>query len=222
MSDSTQNPPPEGNQAPPPPPAGGTPPPEAPGPYAQQPAPPPPPPPMGQPGYGPGYGAPPSKAGQPADLLIRFLARFIDGILVSIVSWIITRIIVGGIMGEPNSALGVTDSYAANAVSAIISALLYLGYFTIMEARTGQTLGKMLLKLRTQGPDGGLPTTEQALRRNAWSGLGILGIVPFLGVIAGLAQRVIVIGIAVTIHNSPSKQGWHDTFARGTQVVRTG
>ena len=221
MSDSTQNPPPEGNQAPPPPPVGGTPPPAGPGPGAQQPA--PPPPPMGQPGYGPGYGAPPSNAGRPADLLIRFLARLIDGILVGIVNGILTGIIVVGMMDSSSSyGFAGTDNYAASAVSAIISAALYLGYFTLMEARTGQTLGKMLLKLRTQGPGGGLPTTEQALKRNAWSGLGILGVIPVLGFIGGLAELVIVIGIAVTIHNSPSKQGWHDTFAGGTQVVRTG
>jgi uncharacterized RDD family membrane protein YckC len=215
MSDSTQNPPPEGFR--PPPPAGETPPAE-PGPGVQQPPPGQPYP--NQPGYGP---APTGGAGQPADLLMRFLARLIDGILLGIVNGIITAVLVVGIMGGSGGyGLGTGGGYAVSAVSSIITAIIYLGYFTLMESRNGQTLGKMLLKLQTRGPGGGTPTTEEAFKRNAWSGLAILGVIPFFGIVGSLLELAAVIAIAVTISSSPTKQGWHDKFAGGTQVVKIG
>jgi uncharacterized RDD family membrane protein YckC len=221
MSDSTPNPPPEGFQPPPPP--GETPP------TGSGPGMPPPPgqPYPDQPGYGPGYGpggpAPTGGVGQPAGLGSRFLARLIDGIVVAVVNGILTAILVVGIMGgSAGYGLRPGNNYAASAVSSILTAVLYLGYFTLMESRSGQTLGKMILKLQTQGPDGAIPSTEQALKRNAWSGLAILGVVPFLGFVASLLELAAVIAIAVTISGSPTKQGWHDNFAGGTRVIKIG
>jgi uncharacterized RDD family membrane protein YckC len=163
--------------------------------------------------------------GQPADLFVRFLARVVDGILIGIVNAIISAVLVVGILGLTNTNMGFSTnaSFAAGAVSAVISAALYVGYFTLMESRTGQTVGKMLLKLRTQGPGGGTPTMEEALRRNAWAGLSILGVVPVIGgLVGGLGELVAVIMIAVTVSQSPIRQGWHDRFAGGTQVVKIG
>jgi len=220
MSDSTPNPPPEGFRPPPPP---GETPPTSSGPGM--------PPPPGQPypdqpgySYGPGGPAPTGGVGQPAGLGSRFLARLIDGIVVAIVNGILTAILVVGIMGGSAAGYGVgtNDNFAAGAVSSILTAVLYLGYFTLMESRKGQTLGKMILKLQTQGPDGSIPTTEQAFRRNAWSGLAILGVIPILGFVASLLELAAVIAIAVTINSSPTKQGWHDNFAGGTRVLKVG
>ena len=194
-----------------------------------------PPPPAGEPGYVPPPGdasahwappppAAPSGVGQPADLLMRFLARLIDGILLGIVNFfLVGLIVVGMIMGGSGGYFGTGRSMAAGMVSAVLSAALYLGYFAVMESRNGQTLGKMLLKLQTQGPDGRTPTMDMALRRNAWAALGLLGVIPIVGgLIGGLAELVAVIMIAVTISNSPTKQGWHDNFAGGTRVIRIG
>ena len=220
MSDSTHNPP-EGSFPPPPPPEGrqsapGTPPP-APG------TPPPAPAPPNEPGYG--YGSPASGVGQPADLLMRFLARLVDFILLGIVNTIIAVIIVAGAFGldRGNSyGFGPGPGYGASALSAVIASVLYLGYFTLMESRNGRTIGKMLLKLQTRGPDGSAPTTEQALKRNFWVALGILGVIPVVGALVGsVAQLAIVILIAVTIHSSPIREGWHDRLAGGTRVLKT-
>ena len=246
MSDATQNPPPEGPPEPGTssgPPAGSMPPPDpaqAPPPDSGQ-APPPgpgqaPPPGYGQapppsqpappPGQGYGYGGAGSGVGQPAELLMRFLARLIDFILLGIVNGIIGAILIVGALGLNGGGsfgYGTGSSFAAGAISAVISAAITLAYFTLMESRTGQTVGKMLLKLRTQGPDGQHPTTEEALRRNAWTAIGILGVIPVIGsVIGGLLSLAAVIYIAVTINSSPTKQGWHDGFAGGTQVIKIG
>jgi hypothetical protein len=64
---------------------------------------------------------------------------------------------------------------------------------------------------------------EEALKRNAWVALGILGVIPFLGFVGSLLSLVAVITIAVTISNDKmARHGWHDNFAGGTTVFRTG
>ncbi len=92
----------------------------------------------------------------------------------------------------------------------------------LLESSRGQTLGKMLLRIRTVGAGGGNPTTAEALKRNAWTAIGILGVVPMLGWIGNLLSLAAVIAIMVTISgNTATRQGWHDNFAGGTRVVRT-
>ena len=119
--------------------------------------------------------------------------------------------------------MGLGGGYAYSAISGVIGGLVYLGYFALMESRNGQTLGKMLLKLQTQGPDGSTPSTDLAIKRNFWVALGALAVIPIVGgLIGSIAELVIVIVIAVTISNSPTKQGWHDTFAGGTRVIKIG
>lgn len=175
------------------------------------PAPAPPPP---QPAANP---APPSGVGAPADLGTRFLARLIDHILLGIVNFvIIVPLIVATAFTGVGNGLNMFGGFSAGSlVAAIVTAAITIGYFTLMESNSGQTVGKMLIGLKTVGPDGNKPTMEQAMKRNAWYALGI---VPFLG---WLGQLAATIYIAVTINNSPSRTGWHDTFAGGTQVIKT-
>ena len=168
------------------------------------------PPPMSMP-------APASGIGAPADLGTRFLARLIDHILLGIVNFVIIvpLIIAAAFTGVGNGMNPFGGFSAGSLVAAIVTAAITIGYFALMESNLGQTVGKMLLNLKTVGPDGGKPTMEQAFKRNAWYALGI---VPFLG---GLAQLALTIYIAVTINNSATRTGWHDTFAGGTQVLKT-
>ena len=187
------------------------------------------PPPEEQPSYSPPPPMPsaapvPSGIGQPADLMNRFLARLIDYVLLFVVNLVlVVVIVVGALMGASAGAFGTGSTFAAGAVTAVLQAAIYLGYFAFLESRNGQTIGKMALKLQTQGPDGGAPPLEQAVKRNAWVALGILGLVPVVGgLIGAIGQLVAMIMIAVTINNSPTRQGWHDTFADGTRVVKIG
>jgi uncharacterized RDD family membrane protein YckC len=204
------------------PPAGApgepTPPPPA-APDAGSGAPPPPPP---APTPPPTTSAPPPPAAapvqgvpRPGELLDRFLARFIDGIIVGVVVVIINVVLAG-----------LSDSWLlTNAVSALVSAILYVGYFAYFESDRGQTIGKQVMKLKVFGPDGASnPTMEQAVRRNIWAGFGIAGVIPVLGaLLGGLAQLAAVIMIAVNINADPVKrQHWFDKFAGGTQVMKIG
>lgn len=203
MSDSTQQPPPEEPGSYPPPQGG-----------SYQPGTPPPPPMESAPGVG-----------QPADLMTRFLARLIDYVLLAIVQiFVVGVIVVGAIMGSTTTGFGSDATFAASAVSAVLGAAIYLGYFAFMESSRGKTVGKMALKLETRGAAGGKPTLDEAVKRNAFTAIGVIGIIPVLGwFLSPLLSLAAVIMIAVTINNNTAtRQGWHDQFAGGTSVIKVG
>ena len=167
--------------------------------------------------------------GQPADLLPRFLARLIDFVLIAVVNSIIGLIVIGAMLGldagtsGPGFTFGSGEAWAAGAISSLISTAISLGYFTLMESTQGQTLGKMLVKLETRGPGGGRPTVAEALKRNAFVAIGLLGVVPMLGFLGSLLSLAAVIMIAVTINqDTVTRHGWHDNFAGGTTVYKIG
>jgi uncharacterized RDD family membrane protein YckC len=106
-----------------------------------------------------------------------------------------------------------------NVTSSLIGTLLYVAYFTYLESSRGQTIGKQLLKLRVVGASGGNPTTQEALTRNAWALLNLLGFIPVVGFLVALALLAGAIAIAVTASQDPQGRGWHDKLA-GTTVVK--
>lgn len=184
------------------------------------------PPPEQYGGY-PSTGGPGS--GQPADVMPRFLARLLDFLIVGITYGIVVSfVILGLIMGTSDAGtvgmMGGGDLGAADALSTILSALVVLAYFSLMESYTGRTLGKMIMKLEVRGAGGGRPTLAEAVKRNAWTALGVVGLVPLVGVfLSWVLQVAAAVAIAVTISNDPvARQGWHDRFADGTTVVRAG
>src|SRR4051812_18321701 len=200
---------------PPPPPAGGDP-------SAA-------PPPTGA-GYGSappptpaGYGTPPAAGVRPGELLDRFVARLIDLILVGVVAGIINTVLLVAVLGLNGSGFGMGGSFAYGAISAVITAVIYLGYFGYMESSQGKTLGKMIMKLRVVAPSGGNPSFEEACKRNIWLGLPILGIIPILGGLVAFAGEIAaIIMCAVGINSDPQRQHWFDKFAGGTQVLKEG
>lgn len=177
---------------------------------------PPPGPPSGAPQTGPQAG---TGVGQPADLMTRFLAKLIDWILVGVVLGVIIIPLTIGLAFSGvgfGSMPGFGGFSAGGIVTGLVMYGLSLGYFAFLESNRGQTVGKMLLKLEVRGAGGAHPPLEQALKRNAYI---LLPIIPILG---GLVYFGVTIYIAVTINNDPNRQGWHDHFADGTQVIKIG
>jgi uncharacterized RDD family membrane protein YckC len=160
---------------------------------------------------------------RPGELLDRFLARLIDGVLLGVVAAIIDSVIVAAMFdASGGNAFGYSGGFSAYAaVVAIVNTVINLGYFTFMESSQGKTLGKMVMKLHVEGPGGAKPTLEQAAKRNIWLAYPILGVVPFLGIIGSIAALVAVILIAVQINSDPERKPWTDKFA-GTQVIKEG
>ncbi|MCM3661996.1 RDD family protein [Georgenia satyanarayanai] len=162
-----------------------------------------------------------STAGQPAELSTRVLARLVDNILLTVVNGI-----VGWLLGaDAFTTVLMTGrvDYDTLALVTVVSTAITLGYFVLLESARGQTLGKMLLNVRTVGAAGGNPTTTEALKRNLWTAVGIVGIIPALAWLGSLLSLAAVITILVTVSsNTATRQGWHDRFAGGTRVVRAG
>jgi uncharacterized RDD family membrane protein YckC len=182
----------------PPPPSGYPPPPPGqPGGYA----PPPPQDPYGaQPGYGGGYPPPVPTGGQPGGLGLRFAARFIDGLIVAIVSFVLAMLL---------------DATSNILVTGLFSGVLTFAYFVAFEVTQGWTPAKKILGLSVHGPGGApKPNLQQSAIRNSFT---LLSVIPYIG---GLLAVIAYVVIAVTINGSPTKQGKHDELAGGTQVVK--
>lgn len=226
---------PPGGDGPPPP---FTPPPSAPPPpadYGQGPLPPqgygaPAPGGYGAPAPGP-YGAPTAQQGlpRPGELLDRFLARLIDGVLVGVV-YVILAVILGAILissQSVNQQTGTVDGGSRivyNIVFSVLITAVNLGYFVLMESSRGQTVGKMVMKLKVFGPDGtSNPTMAESVKRNIWLGLGILAILGTIGSVLNFLLGVgAIVLIVIGINTLPRRQTWFDTFAGGTQVMKVG
>jgi uncharacterized RDD family membrane protein YckC len=162
----------------------------------------------GQYGETESYPPPPAANQEPGGLGLRFAARLIDGILVGVVAFAI------------GFALNMVFHYwgggLTSVVNGVISSALTFIYFVALETSQGATVGKKLLGLSVHGPDGApKPTVQQSATRNAWT---LLSIIPFM-IGSGLALIAVIV-IAVTINNSPTKQGIHDKLAGGTQVSK--
>ncbi len=159
----------------------------------------------------------PTAHGTSADLMPRFLARLIDGVALWFVMFVVIVPIVFVSMIGTSSSNGLTGGFGLGSIAiSIVWIAIVIGYFAYMESSRGQTLGKMVMKLETQGPDGLNPSFETAAKRNAFYAIGII---PILG---GLLSLGATLYIAYTINESPTNQGWHDEFAGGTKVVKKG
>lgn len=166
---------------------------------SDQPPPPPPPPPS----------EPPSAQLVPVGPWPRLGARIIDGIVLFIPNAVLAAVLTD----DTTTSFGGVGS--EDLLYLLVSTLLGFGYAVWLEASRGQTVGKMALGFKVVGPDGRVPATDVAARRNAWL---LLGLVPILG---GLLSFVVAIAIGVTIANDPFKRGTHDNFAGGSAVVRS-
>jgi uncharacterized RDD family membrane protein YckC len=159
-----------------------------------------------------------------ATLGVRAVARLIDFVLLAIVNAVVVGIVVvGAILGQSGGLVmgSGASGLVASAIGAVLGAAINLAYFAGLESRDGQTIGKMVMKLRTVDASGRVPSIETAIRRNIWVAFGVVGVVPVIGgLIGSLAQLAAVVTIAIGIADAKSGgRGWHDRFAGGTLVV---
>ena len=115
------------------------------------------------------------------------------------------------VLGAIDGALGMLIGFGFDWL--LLSAVIVLAYFSVLDVLAGATLGKMVLGLRVIGSDGGRPSMRRALTREAFT---VLGAIPFVGPFLAVAAWAWII---VTIRSNPLRQGQHDLLA-GTRVVR--
>lgn len=160
---------------------------------------------MGQFGSGTMAGPPSGVTLTYAGFWLRFVASFIDGILINVALGLASLVLGLKLMDynyDPASGnLGAsTASSGAGAISFLIAAAFSIGFWLWR----GATPGKMLFKMQVVRADTGLPITPgQAIGR--YLGYFVSALVFLLGFIwAGFDAR---------------KQAWHDKLA-GTVAVR--
>ena len=122
---------------------------------------------------------------------IRFVAIFIDGILLGIVTSILNLALNGNVQGR-------------GGLQTLLGVLYYTYFWSSSSPWPGQTLGNKALGIRVVRTDGSDLSITQALIR--YVGLVISIICLFTGVIWAAFD--------------PNKQGWHDKIA-GTYVVKS-
>ncbi|MEU4430272.1 RDD family protein [Nocardia rhamnosiphila] len=154
-------------------------------------------------GFDPAYSptASPASSIKPAGLGKRAVARFVD--------WIIA-----GIIGALFFWLLGTVWDLPDWVSVLPGAGFGWLYFVLFEVSSGSTPGKKLLSLHVNGSGRApKPSLKDSAVRNAYM---LLNLIPWVG---GLLWFISAIAIAFTISSSPTRQGWHDNAAGGTQVI---
>jgi uncharacterized RDD family membrane protein YckC len=162
-----------------------------------------------------------------ADVPNRIFAIIIDGIIVGIVSAVISVFLPPASQINLN-ATGFGDLVTINPVGALLRAVVSLvisgGYFVYMWTQMRGTVGMMVLGLQLGNEtDGKSITLNQAIIR--W--LLLFGpsslsqavfAAPAIGPLIGLASFIWVIALLVTTAQSPTKQGLHDRYAHTIMV----
>ncbi len=128
-----------------------------------------------------------------------------QGIWIRFISFLIDTIVLGVLIGVVGSILGFSVvSRTAGWGFGLLSFIIFLAYFTYLEGSKGQTIGKMVTKIKVVGEDGEMINMNQAFTRN------------ILRVIDGLLAYLIG---AILIWRSDKKQRLGDRIAK-TVVIK--
>jgi uncharacterized RDD family membrane protein YckC len=206
----------------------------------------PPPPPAAPPGITPGmsWAPPPSDSSYAlagavglryADVLPRFVAWFIDVLLLGIIGSVIsvfTSSISGGsvdlgtLMGNAANPLegdALGRFLLISFLAALLATLIDLGYFVLLWTSGGRaTLGMRLLKLQVgNAVDGRTLTGALAFWRwlamGSW--VGMFAVASLVGGLASLALLAWQLVLLISTASSPTRQGLHDRAA-GSAIVQ--
>ena len=145
---------------------------------------------------------------------LRLVARFIDGSLMGIVSFI-----VGLAFGLGSIGLSGDYSFGAVVLVSIISAAIYFGYEYLMLNSSAATLGKMVFGFKIIREDGQpLDSNSTMMRAGVWGVFSLLGNV--LPIIGSLLALFFVVVCVVFLFSKPRHQDIPDLVAK-TAVITT-
>lgn len=141
---------------------------------------------------------------EPAGFLRRAVALAIDLVLLSILDVVLFLLATSAVL-LAESVTGARVGGASDLVRASISAgsmTLFLGYFSVLHARSGQTLGKVALRIQVRGADGArVPLVRSVLRT------------------CGYVLSALPLGAGFLLALGPARRALHDHLG-GTVVVR--
>lgn len=150
-----------------------------------------------------------------ADVPNRIIAYIIDVILLAIVNLLVFTVVVAIMGASDGTSIFIT----------VIGLVISIGYWVWSWSSRRMTVGMQLLGLQIGNEaDGSTITQGQALTR--WAIIGIPGLLASaasyfsssLGVLLSLVGTIWLIALLVSIAQSPTKQGYHDRYARTIMV----
>ena len=156
-----------------------------------------------------------------ADGPSRYIALFIDFIILGIIGWI-ANTITTSIFGDNFLGIFGLQYKSQSLLGAIVTVLYFVYTWTKMN---GQTIGMRVLKLSVRDAATGGPVTQnQAITR--WVFLGLPWAINFLygwaiGIIISLLVLVYYLYLIYTVATDPMRQGLHDKQAK-TVVAKIG
>lgn len=150
---------------------------------------------------------------RPAGVGKRVGAYIIDTMIVALT---ISVLALAGLDGGLVPATPEGTDAGSTYISGMVFAALTLAYFVIMEAATGQTLGKRLLRIRATMADGSDMTLEAAFKRRVLFFIG--AVVPVAGIANLIGFAVPLTALVTAIQDQTMHQGFHDRWA-ATRVV---
>jgi uncharacterized RDD family membrane protein YckC len=132
---------------------------------------------------------------------IRFLAFFLDGIILGVISAALAPLLgLGTVVTTSAGGTAVQINYTANALWTLLGLIYFIGFWSLR----GQTPGMIPFRLRVvRAADGSRPD---------W----VVGLLRYVGIIISIIP--LFLGLIWAAFDS-RKQGWHDKIA-GTFVVR--
>lgn len=142
-----------------------------------------------------------------------------------LVAWVIDVIIVVVVLGILNVA-GVIDTFVVEegesvpVLHVVVQGLIGLGYFTVLTAVWGATLGKMAMGMRVVAGNGIKPGASAVLLRQFMVG----GLAPLPAIVLGMnggggISSLVTLVVIFWILIDDRRQGLHDKLAR-TFVAR--
>ena len=156
-----------------------------------------------------------------ADTQSRFIAAIIDFIILGIVGFIVSSITTST-LGENFGGIfinvrvpSLVSSLASVVVMLIVTGAYFIGTWTRMN---GQTVGMRVMKLAVRDASTGGPITQQQAI-NRWLLLGAPYALDFIygwgiGFIVAILVLVYYIYLVMTVAQSPTRQGLHDTYSK--------
>lgn len=150
---------------------------------------------------------------RPAAVGKRVGAYIIDMVLITIVLAIVFAITLSGSGTLPASPEGIDQGNAY--ATGVGTAVLTLAYFMLLEAGSGQTLGKRALGIKVVAADGvSLPSLSATFTRRVLFVIG--NVIPIVGSLIGFV--VPLAALITAIQDEPDNRGFHDRWAH-TRVI---
>ncbi|MFN2555671.1 MAG: RDD family protein [Nitriliruptorales bacterium] len=172
-------------------------------------------------------GAPTSGVDQIAEVGRRLSADVTDFLVLAILGAVVGLLLdwlgFGGFVRPGSPGEGGPRLGLAALPATLLTLALHLGYWTLMEGRRGQSVGKMVFGIRAVRADSSAIDYMTALKRHVLFYVPqVLAWVPSFAVVvlAAAGQAALVLaGLMTYIGDTPLHQGFHDKFAR-TLVVK--